>query len=80
MELYLVDTEANAEGLFDDHNDGKGRPLPAGRGSAAWTSKELEGIFHRGRYFCRAIIYGNDKEALQLLDALALAIDQSIPQ
>ena len=79
IELYQVKTAADAKGLFDDHNDGKGKELPAGLGSAAWTAKELEGIFYRGTHFCRVIIYGNDKEAQQLLDSLAAAIDQNIP-
>jgi len=80
LELFQVKAPADAKGLFDDHNDGKGKELPAGLGSAAWAAKELEGIFHRGPYFCRIIIYGNDKEAQQLLDRLAAAIDQSIPK
>jgi hypothetical protein len=80
IELYQVKMPANAKGLFDDHNDGKGKELPAGLGSAWWEARELEGIFHRGSHFCRVIIYGNDKEAQQLLDTLSAAIDQSIPE
>jgi len=80
IELYRVDTPANAALLLDDHDDGKGKELPAGAGSASWKSKELEGIFHRQAFFCRVIIYGNDKEAEQLLDALAAAVDQSIAE
>jgi hypothetical protein len=80
LELYQVTTPANAKALFEEFNDGKGRELPAGLGSAAWDATELEGIFYRGACFCRVIIIGNDKEARQLLDALAAAIDQSIPQ
>lgn len=78
VELYRMDAAANAAALFSDFNDGKGKPLPAGLGSASWVARELEGIFHRGPYFCRLIIYGNDKEAHVLLRTLAAAIDQSI--
>lgn len=80
VELYQVKTPENATALFGEFNDGKGRKLPAGVASAAWSAKELEGIFHRGCYFCRLIIYGNDVEARQLLDKLATAIDASIPR
>jgi hypothetical protein len=80
IELYLLKTPADAKGLFDDQNDGKGKQLPAGAGSAAWDAKELEGIFHRGPYFCRVIIYGNSAAARQLLDALSAAIDQKVPR
>jgi len=80
IELYRVTTADNAKGLFDDHDDGKGKKLPAGLGSASWAAKELEGIFYRGLYFCRVIIYGNDKEAHQLLRTLSAAIDKAIPE
>ncbi|MBL7224020.1 MAG: hypothetical protein ISS72_09210 [Candidatus Brocadiae bacterium] len=80
VEFYRVDTEANATGLFDDFNDGQGKKLPAGVASAAWTARELEGIFHRGVYFCRLIVYGNDEEAQTLLHKAAAAIDASIPK
>ena len=80
VELYLVEPAANAKALFDEFNDGKGTELPAGLASASWTARELEGIFHRGPYFCRVIIYGGDAEARQLLHALSAAIDQSLPQ
>jgi len=80
LEVYRLETPAHAKALFDEFNDGKGKELPAGLGSASWHARELEGIFHRGPYFCRLIIVGNDNEAKQLLDALAAAIDQSIPE
>jgi hypothetical protein len=80
IELYQVKAPADAKALFDDMNDGKGKQLPAGLGSASWEAKELEGIFYRGTCFCRIMIYGNDKAAHQLLDALAAALDQSIPR
>lgn len=80
IELYRVETPENAAALFKEFDNGKGRKLPAGVASAAWTAKELEGIFHRGTFFCRIIIYGNDIEARQLLDALAPAIDKAIPR
>jgi len=80
VELYRLKDPASAAALFDDFNDGKGKELPAGVGSAAWKAKEIEGIFHRGPFFCRIIIYGADKEAEVLLDTLSAAIDQAIPQ
>jgi len=80
IELFQVASPADAQALFAEHDDGKGTKLPAGLASAAWSAKEFEGIFHRGPYFCRLIIYGNDAEARQLLDALAIAIDKSIPE
>ena len=80
VELYLVDTPVHAKALFDEFNDGKGTELPAGLASASWIARELEGIFHRGPYLCRIIIYGNDGEARQLLHALSAAVDQSIPE
>jgi len=80
IELYRASEPANAKALFDEFNDGKGKQLPAGQGSAAWHARELEGIFHRGPYFCRLIIYGDDVEAKQLLDTLAAAIDQAMPR
>ena len=80
IELYRAEPVANAKALFDEFNDGKGKELPAGIGSAAWTGQELDGIFHRGPYFCRLIIYGHDKEAHELLHTLAAAIDQAIPR
>jgi hypothetical protein len=80
IELYRADGAANAKALFDEFNDGKGKTLPAGEGSAAWYARELEGIFHRGPYFCRLIIYGDDAEARRLLELLAAAIDQAIPR
>jgi len=79
VELYRLKTPENAAKLFEDFNDGKGKELPAGEASAAWKAKELEGIFHRGPFFCRIIIYGADKEAEVLLDTLSAAIDQAIP-
>ena len=80
IELFQVKSRADAKGLFDEFNDGKGRKLPAGIASAAWDARELEGIFYRGSFFCRLIIYGNDKEARDLLDALAAAIDKSMSE
>ncbi len=80
IELYRADGPANAAALFEEFNDGKGKLLPAGRGSAAWHARELEGIFYRGPFFCRLIIYGNDVEAKEFLPALATAIDQAIPR
>jgi len=79
VELYRLKDAASAAALFDDFNDGKGKELPAGVGSAAWKAKEIEGIFHRGQFFCRIIIYGADREAEVLLDTLSAAIDQAIP-
>jgi len=79
-ELFRLAAPADAKALFDELNDGKGKQLPAGLRSASWEAKEIEGIFYRGPYFCRLMIYGNDKEAHQLLDALAAAVDLSIPK
>lgn len=80
VELYRLKDPASAAALFDNFNDGKGKELPAGLASAAWKAKELEGIFHRGPFFCRLIIYGADREAEVLLDTLSAAIDQAIPE
>jgi len=79
-EVFLLAAPDDAKALFTELNDGKGKELPAGLASASWEARELEGIFYRGPYFCRLMIYGNDKEAHQLLDALAAAIDLSIPK
>ena len=80
VELYRVKTAANAAALLEEFDDGKGKKLAAGVRSAAWDAKELEGIFHRGPFFCRLIIYGGDKEAHQMLAALASAIDKAIAE
>ena len=80
VELYHVKTAANAAALLEEFDDGKGKKLAAGVRSAAWDAKELEGIFHRGPFFCRLIIYGGDKEAHQMLDALASAIDKAVAE
>jgi hypothetical protein len=79
-EVFLLAAPEDAKALFNELNDGKGKQLPAGLASASWVAKEIEGIFYRGPYLCRLMIYGNDKEARQLLDALAAAIDLSIPK
>ena len=78
VEFYQVKTAANAAALLDEFDDGQGKKLAAGVRSAAWAAKELEGIFHRGVYFCRIIVIGNDQEAHDLLAALATAIDKAI--
>jgi hypothetical protein len=80
VEVFQLATPADAKALFDERNDGKGRELPAGLASASWEAREIEGIFYRGSYVCQFMIYGNDKEAHQLLDTLAAALDQSIPK
>jgi hypothetical protein len=80
VELYRVETKANAAQLFDDFNDGQGKPLKAGERGTWWEAQELEGIFHRGPYFARVFIYGSDDEAKTLLRDLAAAIDQGIAQ
>ena len=78
-ELYLLATADGAAELFGDLSDGKGEKLPAGRHGALWATTGLEGIFHRGPYFCRLAAPGNDEAARQLLNTLAAAIDKSIP-
>lgn len=79
VELYLLATADGAAELFGDLSDGKGEELPAGRHSTLWATTGLEGIFHRGRYFCRLAAPANDEAARQLLNTLATAIDKSIP-
>jgi hypothetical protein len=78
IELYRVNSAANAKALFDESDDGTGKPLAAGVASTSWSNHEIYGIFHRGPFFCRVIVYGNDAEARQLLQTLAQAIDQAI--
>ncbi|MFP4056237.1 MAG: DUF6599 family protein [Candidatus Brocadiia bacterium] len=80
IEVFRLATPDDAKALFDQKNHGADRELPAGAASAAWKAKELEGIFHRGPFFCTIMIYGNDQEAQQLLDTLAAALDQTIAQ
>lgn len=78
IELYRVNRPANAKALFEESDDGTGKPLPAGVASTSWSNHEIYGIFHRGPFFCRVIIYGNDAEARRLLETLAQAVDQAI--
>jgi len=78
VELYRVASPGDARGLYADHDDGKGRNLGAGAAGTAWTARELEGIFRRGPYFCRIIVYGNDAEARELMTVLATAVDRGI--
>lgn len=80
VELFQVKTPADAAALFDDHDDGKGKKLAVGVASALWEGREMEAIFHRGPYFCRIIVYGSSPEAHKLLDALAAALERSMPR
>lgn len=80
VELFQFKAPANAKALFDESNDGKGKPLAAGLAGTFWEGRELEAIFHRGPYFCRLILYGSSPEAHTLLHTLAAAIDKSIGQ
>ena len=77
-ELFQFKAAANAQALFDESNDGKGKKLAAGLAGTFWEGREMEALFHRGPYFCRLIIYGSSSEAHKLLNTLAAAIDKSI--
>ncbi len=80
VELFVLKAPTDATALFDEGNDGKGKPLAAGVAGTFWEGREMEALFHRGPFFCRLIIYGSSPEAHKLLAALAAAIDKCIGQ
>jgi len=80
VEVYRLADPADAKSLFDGSNDGKGKPLPEGVAGTCWYARELEGIFHRGPFFCRILVYGDDDKSKTFLNTLATHLDQAIPQ
>jgi len=80
VEVFAFAAPTNAKAIFEASNDGKGKPLPAGEAGTCWYARELEGIFHRGPFFCRVIVYGDDDASKTFLSTLAKAIDGAIPR
>ena len=86
VELYQLGIPANATALFASYRDKAAKPLDAGTEGCYWPSQEIEGLFHRGPFFCRVYVYapagppGRGGPALKLLNDIASGVDAATPK
>jgi len=86
VELYQLEAPANATALFASYRDKAAKPLDAGTEGIYWPAQEIEGLFHRGPFFCRVYVYapasppGRGAPALKLLNDIASGVDAATPK
>ena len=77
VELFEMDSVADAAAVFDEFNSPGGRQPAIGQESRFWPGVEPEAVFRRGAHFVRVLVYAEDAAvAERLAEKVASGIDR----